>query len=292
MADRETEDRNATSAPGDAVSAEPATPEHPASEPVEQTPAGQAEDLPENQAEEKLEPFKRPSTFSIVRFVVLFLLFTGIAWWSYQSDYLIRYKGTPFEDARYGGGPQPIPGKVQCAYYDLGGEGVAFHESDAKNSGSGGLNHPDGTYLNEFRKSESVDISYTKFHDQIDNSPFNLVTPPENQLYVGWTEPGEWFNLTVHAARAGDYVGDLLYTSNRGGSIAIDVNGRPATGSIDIPTTFNDADPVAWRQWHHWNLARGVVKIHLGPNKNVLTVHIVTGGNMNLAYFDFKPVKK
>jgi hypothetical protein len=61
---------------------------------------------------------------------------------------------------------------------------------------------PDGTYLNQFRMDEGVDISYTKFHDQIDNSPYDLVQPPENQLYVGWTEPGEWFNVTVQVAHA------------------------------------------------------------------------------------------
>lgn len=38
------------------------------------------------------------------------------------------YQGKPFEDAIYKGGPQVIPGKVECAYYDLGGEGVAYHD--------------------------------------------------------------------------------------------------------------------------------------------------------------------
>jgi hypothetical protein len=35
------------------------------------------------------------------------------------------YAGEPFHDELYAGGPQAIPGKVQCAYYDLGGEGIA-----------------------------------------------------------------------------------------------------------------------------------------------------------------------
>src|SRR6266404_6411882 len=86
------------------------------------------------------------------------------------------YRGTPFQDTAYHGGPQKIPGRVQCAYYDLGGEGVAYHDSDATNSGSGALNKPDGTYLNEFRMKEGVDISYTKFHQKtpIDDNAFNL----------------------------------------------------------------------------------------------------------------------
>ena len=111
--------------------------------------------------------------------------------------------------------------------------------------------------------NEGVDISYTKFHDEIDNNPYNLVLPPENQLYIGWTEPGEWFNITVQVAHAGVYVADLLYTSNRGGSITLDVNGEPVGGPIAIVSTFNASDPIAWRQWHHWNILPGIVSLQL-----------------------------
>jgi hypothetical protein len=97
----------------------------------------------------------------------------------------------PFADSVYHGGPQHVPGRVMCAYYDVGGEGVAYHDSDAKNHGSGTLNPADGTYLNQFRMNEGVDTSDAKFHDQIDNHPYNLVLPPENLFYVGWVEPGE-----------------------------------------------------------------------------------------------------
>jgi hypothetical protein len=199
-----------------------------------------------------------------------------------------KYKGSPYHDSRYQGGVQKIPGRVNCAYYDLGGEGVAYHDTDARNNGSGALNPADGTYLNQFRMEEGVDTSYTKFHDQIDNNPYDVVQPPENQLYVGWTEPGEWFRITVEVAQAGVYSADLLYTSNRGGTISMDVNGKDATGPLTIQTTFNAADPIAWRQWHHWNLAKGIVKLRLPKGRSLLTVHIVSGGNMNLAYFDFK----
>jgi hypothetical protein len=177
---------------------------------------------------------------------------------------------------------------VQCAYYDRGGEGVAYHDSDSNNSGSGALNPADGTYLNQFRINESVDISYTKFHDHIDDSPYDLVRPPENQLYVGWTEPGEWFNITVDVAQAGTYSADFLYTSNRGGTISLDVDGKSATPPLTVPSTFNASDPIAWRQWHHWNIQPNFVSLRLPEGKSVLTIHILTAGNMNLAYFDFK----
>jgi len=205
-----------------------------------------------------------------------------------KKKYLANYKGTPYQDSRYSGGAQKIPGKVQCAYFDRGGEGITYHDSDAKNNGSGALNPADGTYLNQFRMDEGVDISYTKFHDEIDDSPYDVVRPPENQLYVGWTAPEEWFNLTVETKRAGVYTADLLYTSNRGGTISLDVNGEPAVSPLTITSTFNASDPTAWRQWHHWNLAPHLVKLHLPKGKSVVTVHILTEGNMNLAYLDFK----
>jgi hypothetical protein len=219
----------------------------------------------------------------------LLVLFTTAAICGSRTAYPKNYKGTPYEDSRHQGGAQKIPGNVECAYYDRGGEGIAYHDSDSKNSGSGALNPADGTYLNQFRMEESVDISYTKFNKQIDDTAYNVVQPPENQLYVGWTEPGEWFNITVQAAHAGVYSADLLYTSNRGGTISLDVNGKSATAPLTITSTFNASDPIPWRQWHHWNIMSNLVRLRLPAGKSVLTVHILTEGNMNLAYFDFMP---
>lgn len=197
----------------------------------------------------------------------------------------------PFHDSVYHGGAQRIPGRVQCAYYDLGGEGIAYHDTDAKNSGSGGLNPADGSYLNQFRMDEGVDISYTKFHDQIDNNPYERVQPSEGQLYVGWTEPGEWFNLTVEVEQTGVYAVDLLYTSNRGGAISLDLNGKELTGPVNILSTYNADDPIAWRQWHHWNVMKDFAEVQLPKGRNVLTFRVVSMGNMNFAYLEFRPKK-
>ena len=97
-----------------------------------------------------------------------------------------EYTGKPYQDSVYQAGPQSIPGKLQCEYYDFGGEGIAFHDEDSINSGSGRLNPSNGTYLHEFRINEAVDISYTKFTEPpIDSTIYNLVQPEKNQLYVG-----------------------------------------------------------------------------------------------------------
>jgi hypothetical protein len=188
-------------------------------------------------------------------------------------------------------GPQSVPGRVKCAYYDMGGEGVAYHDTDAKNNGSGALNPADGSYLNEFRKSEGVDTSYTKFRDEIDKNPFNLVRVEDKQLYVGWTEPGEWFNITVKVEKEGTYALGLMYTSNRGGSISFDVDGKPITGPLTVTSTFNSADPLAWRQWHHWNKMERLAEVRLLQGTHVLTVHVVDQGNMNFDYVEFTPTR-
>jgi hypothetical protein len=199
-----------------------------------------------------------------------------------------QYAGTPWSDSVKPAGPQQVPGVVHCAYYDRGGEGVAYHDSDAKNNGSGALNPADGSYLNEFRKDEGVDISYTKFKNGADDSAFNKVQPEESLLYVGWTEPGEWFNMSVDVKEAGRYAIDLLYTSNRGGSIALGRNGQELTKVIEVPTTFDAKDPLAWRQWHHWNLLKNAAIVELPAGPCVLTLRTLTGGNMNYATLSFR----
>ena len=162
--------------------------------------------------------------------------------------------GQPFRDERHAG-RQAIPGRVECALYDRGGEGVAYHDADAKNHGSGDLNPADGTYLNQFRMDEGVDISYTKFGPHADSHRRQPVQPrgaAREPALCGLDRTGQWFNVTVEVEREGEYDTSLLYTSNRGGTIALDVNGKPSTDDLQIRSTYDDHDTVAWRQWHHW----------------------------------------
>lgn len=119
--------------------------------------------------------------------------------------------------------PQKIPGKIQCECYDFGGEGIAYHDNDSINNGSGKLNPANGTFLNEFRMKEGVDISYTKTGD-IDDNKFNLVQPLIGQLYVGWTVPGEWINYSVQIIESGKYNVSLMYTANCNGTISLSID--------------------------------------------------------------------
>jgi hypothetical protein len=202
------------------------------------------------------------------------------------------YRGIPFSDAIYHGGAQHIPGRLQCEYYDMGGEGIAYHDSDSINSGSGRLNPADGSYLHEFRINEAVDISYTKFRDPaIDNNQYNLVEPEKDKLYVGWTAPGEWVKYTVDVAKSGTYQLGIMYTANQNGKISISVNDKYTSGAILIPTTYVEADSVAWRQWHHWNYIENLSLINLKEGLQTITIHTVEIGQMNYDYIDFKWIK-
>lgn len=203
-----------------------------------------------------------------------------------------NYRGKPFQDSQYKGGAQIIPGKLQCEYYDLGGEGISFHDTDTINSGSGALNPADGAYLNEFRMHEPVDISYTKFRDPaIDNNPYNVVEPIKDQLYVGWTKPGEWTKYTVNVTEAGTYQLGIMFTSNKNGKISIAVNDTAATGLITIPSTANEKETVPWRNWHHWNYLDNIAQIKLKKGIQTITLHTEELGDMNYDYINFKKIK-
>lgn len=180
---------------------------------------------------------------------------------------------------------QAIPGKLQCEFYDVGGEGVGFHDSDAVNSGSGGLNKG-RDYFSTFRINEAVDISFTKYVDNVDNSEFNLVKPQEHQLYVGWTAPDEWIKYTVDVAESGRYQVGLMFTSRLGGVVRLSTeNGEKV--DLQIPTTYDENDLLDWRQWHHWNYIDDLGTIALKKGTQVITLTTLEKGEMNYDYINF-----
>ena len=201
------------------------------------------------------------------------------------------YAGKPYKDANYSGGAQVIPGRVQCEYFDLGGEGVAYHDHDEVNSGSGKLNPDDGTYLNTFRMKEGVDTSYTKAGrpTQIDDNPYNLVKPEPNQLYLGWTMPDEWVNYTVRVNKTGRYKVALMYTSNGDNKFSLSLDSKDLTGPLTVKTTNVAEETVKWRQWHHWN-KMDLSEVNLEKGVHLLTLKILEKGNMNFDYLEFTPV--
>jgi len=124
----------------------------------------------------------------------------------------------PFEGP-YGGTPWAIPGVVQFENYDLGGEGVAYHDVDPNNNG--------GQY-----RTDGVDIE-------------NTGDPTGGGYDIGWTAPGEYLKYTVNVATAGSYTIMFRVSSGASGGTChlADASGNNLTGAVSIPATGG------WQTW-------------------------------------------
>ena len=196
------------------------------------------------------------------------------------------YKGEPFVDAAHTAGPQVIPGKLECSLYDLGGEGVAYHDFETENRGNGGLNlqdlhqRPHATaYDWEFRKAEGVDISYAKDFADF-NHTNNYYIPEINQFYIGRTEDNEWLNYTVEVKVAATYKIDALY-ANVNSTITFDVD-QKLSSTCRLPLNTGN--------FHSWNKAEIGTITFTEAGLHLLTFHYNKGNNF--AYFEFTLVEK
>jgi len=208
-----------------------------------------------------------------------FLLANGLAFSQLPSNYM----GKPYADSIYNLGAQAIPGRVELAYFDLGGEGIGYHDTTPENEGAK-LNrevHDYGSHWRPgipyrtafFRENEGVDISYTK--DWADFNHSNKVDPPVNQLYIGWQEDGEWTNYTVDVKVPGRYKIITIY-GNEDNRSSLWLNNQKA---VDLVL------PEATGNWHYWTQATvGEITFH-SAGLNLLTLKYNKGAN--LAFFDF-----
>jgi hypothetical protein len=154
-------------------------------------------------------------------------------------------QSTPFT-----GSPIAIPGIVQAEDFDNGGEGVAYHDTTAGNSG--------GRY-----RSSDVDIQPT--------------TDSGGGYNVGWMAPGEWLAYSVNVAAAATYRLDLrIAASGEGGRVHVEFNGVDKTGPITIPNTNG---------WQSWLTLHTQVTLSAGAQKMRVVVDAPgpTGivGNLN-----------
>jgi beta-glucosidase len=122
-------------------------------------------------------------------------------------------------DQPFGGTPAPVPGTVQAANYDTGGQGVAYNVTAANGS------------ANSYR-SDGVDLETTA--DTSDTSPAG------GAYDMGWTNPGQWFKYTVEVATAGSYTVSFRVASPYGATDALHIansSGTNLTGSVAVPNT-------------------------------------------------------
>ncbi len=220
---------------------------------------------------------------SLLKKLLVSIAFLACAFQVLTAQIPKEYKGKPFKDKVYKLGAQLIPGRVQLAYYDLGGEGVAYHDSTPENEGSK-LNHEVhdygshkrpgiSEYLAFFRENEGVDISYTK--DWADFNHPNKVDPAVNQLYIGWESDGEWTNYTVGVKAPGKYKIITIY-GNKDNKSSLLLNGKEAV-QLKLPEDTGN--------WHYWTQATVGEIFFPTTGLNLLTLKYNAGSN--LAFLDF-----
>ena len=196
------------------------------------------------------------------------------------------YKAVLYRDSVYKGnklnpaGAQMIPGRVELAYYDLGGEGIAYHDNNPKNEGAllnmkkGELRPGISDYIAFFRKKEGVDINYTK--DVIDFSHPNKVDPKVSQLYIGWQEEGEWTNYTVYVNHEGKYIIYTVYSS---------IDNKPAELWINNKFASRLIFPEKTGDLHSWTQSE--VGSIIFPKKGLYLLTVKYGSGVNYGYLDF-----
>lgn len=137
--------------------------------------------------------------------------------------------GTSTTSSPYSGSPVAVPGKIEAENFDNGGEGVAYHDSDATNSG--------GAY-----RSTGVDVEST--------------TDSGGGYNVGWTAGGEWLAYTVNVPSAGTYTLQARVASNgSGGNFHVEFGGANKTGTMTVPNTGG---------WQSWTTLSATVSLSAG----------------------------
>ena len=163
----------------------------------------------------------------------------------------------PSGDQPFGGTPAAVPGTVQAANYDTGGQGVAYNVTSANGSANG-------------YRSDGVDLETTA--DTQDTSA------PGGAYDMGWTTPGQWFNYTVNAATAGTYTVSFRVASPYGITDALHIDNSSSvnlTGSIAVPNTGG---------YETWTTVTATVTLPAG--QQTLTVEQDSNG-WNLHYMTF-----
>jgi endoglucanase Acf2/fibronectin type 3 domain-containing protein len=151
----------------------------------------------------------------------------------------------------YGGTPWAVPGTIEAENFDVGGQGVAYNDSDSGNDGG------------QYRTSDAVDIEAT--------------SDTTGAYDVGWTVAGEWMNYTINAANAGTYtVTFRVAAPNAGCAIHLqDASGNNLTGAVNIPATG------AYQTWENVT-----APLSLPAGQQTLTLYEDTGG-FNINYMTF-----
>ncbi|MFM7021469.1 MAG: putative Ig domain-containing protein, partial [Flavobacteriales bacterium] len=118
----------------------------------------------------------------------------------------------PITDVFFGSALANIPGQIEIEDYDLGGQGYAYNDNTASNTGG------------QYRFAEGVDIEGCGDV----NGGYDVQS----------VEPGEWINYAVYVKNSGSYtIQARVATLISGRSFHIELDGVNVSGSIAVPVT-------------------------------------------------------
>ncbi|PAP74969.1 cellulase family glycosylhydrolase [Rubrivirga marina] len=126
-----------------------------------------------------------------------------------KVSYPQRVTVVPYERAPYGGAPVALPGTIEAEDYDVGGEGLTYHDTESANI--------PGAY----RPDEGVDL------EARDDGGFQLA-------YVA---DGEWVEYTVDVAETARYEVTAYVASQDGGGLFSFASGPSFSPTFAVPQT-------------------------------------------------------
>ncbi len=153
--------------------------------------------------------------------------------------------------APFHGAPVALPGVIQAEDFDLGGEGIAYHDASAGNNGG------------QYRTDEDVDIENC--------------AETGGGYNVGWMANNEWLEYTVDVALAGAYRIDFRVASNTtGGNFHVEFDGADKTGNVHVPATGG---------WQNWVTVSATAQLSAG-GQTLRFVNADSADEYNINYFD------
>jgi uncharacterized delta-60 repeat protein len=157
----------------------------------------------------------------------------------------------------FGTTPIQLPGVVQLENYDRGGEGTAFHDTDAVNQG--------GAY-----RTESADVQA-------------ILATAGGGYALAFARAGEWVEYTVNTAQAGDY--DLairLASLKGGGRFGFSVDGMFGTSQSAAPATGDWQRYVSLKLSPPIHLTAGVHVLRLNMDANDATGYVANFDRLDI----------
>jgi Carbohydrate binding module (family 6) len=181
------------------------------------------------------------------------------------------YTGLP-----YGGVVQTIPGKIEMERYDLGGEGVAYHDGEGKEAfNQCGFNRADAPVRLACSHGAGA------YSDKLAGG---CGPAPDGDVYLGWITAGEWYKYTVNVTEPGTYViaGREGVAAN---NVTVSFVFSPTinSGPVKLPSTQGCNN---YEAYHIWAVHNNLAEITLPAGRYVLTINMVAVA-MNIDYFTF-----